>query len=71
MGNNHLCNVTGVGSMRLCFNDGSTFVTKNVRYVKALKNFISLDTFDNIGYIFKGEHGKLKVWRGFWYTSKV
>lgn len=51
MKNNHPCNVTGVRSVKLCFNNGSTFTRNNVRYVPALKNnLISLGTLDNMGY---------------------
>lgn len=63
--NNHLCNVMRVGSVRLCINDGSTFVINNVRHVLELKKiFISLGTLDSMGYIYKGEHGQLRICRG-------
>lgn len=48
MKNNHTCNVTGVGSVRLHHNYSSTYLMKNVRYVLTLKkNLIPWSTLEN------------------------
>ncbi|KAH9704893.1 Integrase catalytic domain-containing protein [Citrus sinensis] len=65
MGNNALCKVTGIGSVRLKMSDGIIRELDNVRHIPELKrNLISLSMLDKAGCSIKLELSSLKVIKG-------
>ncbi|KAH9646639.1 hypothetical protein KPL70_024932 [Citrus sinensis] len=65
MGNNSLCKVVGLGTIRLKMFDGVIRELSEVRHVPELKrNLISLGILDQIGCIIKMESGVMKIIRG-------
>lgn len=62
MANNSHTEVKGVGSVRFCNPDGTTFVLHEVRYMPGIaRNLISLGTLERKGCEFKGSDGCLKI----------
>ena len=65
MGNNAMCKVIGIGSIKLCLGDGTEKVLTKVRHVPDLKrSLISLGTLEEAGFSFKAEQSVLKVLKG-------
>jgi len=65
MGNNHICDVHGAGSVKIKRPDGSIKILKEVRYIPELKrNLISLGVLDKAGYTYKGQGGVIKIFKG-------
>ncbi|KAH9668238.1 hypothetical protein KPL70_021339 [Citrus sinensis] len=65
MGNNAMCRVIGIGTVKLRLQDGTLLMIKQVRHVPDLKrNLISLGMFDQIGYSIRLESGDLRVLDG-------
>ena len=65
MGNDNLCKIAGMGSIKLQNHDGSTRVLKEVRYVPKLKkNLISLGALESKDLAIKMRDGVLKVASG-------
>ena len=62
MGNNTLCKIAGIGTVRIKMFDGVVRTRGEVRRVSDLKrNLISLSTLDAKGYKYSGESGVVKV----------
>ena len=65
MGNNAMCRVIGIGTVKLRLQDGTLLMIKQVKHVPDLKrNLISLEMFDQIGYNIRLESGDLRVLDG-------
>ncbi|KAL5552330.1 hypothetical protein UlMin_002506 [Ulmus minor] len=65
LGNNSLCKVIGIGSVRIKTHDGFERVLPDVRHVPELnRNLISLGMLDQHGFSWKGDKGLLKVSKG-------
>ncbi|KAL5776174.1 hypothetical protein ACOSP7_009100 [Xanthoceras sorbifolium] len=65
MGNDSLCKILGIGTIRLRNQDGSTRVLTDVRYVPDMKkNLISLGVLESKGFIVTMQNGILKVTSG-------
>ena len=65
IGNNAMCRVIGIGTVKLRLQDGTLLMIKQVRHVPDLKrNLISLGMFDQIGYSIRLESGDLRVLDG-------
>ena len=65
MGNNTMCKVVGLGTIRFKMFDGMIRELRDVRHIPDLKrNLISLGTLDQIGCSIKVEYGVMKVIRG-------
>ena len=65
MGNDHQCNVIGIGSIAIKGSDGTTKILNNVRHIPDLKrNLISLGTLDDEGYDCRVSRGILKITKG-------
>jgi len=65
LGNNHECEVQGIGDVRLKLHDGSYRTLTILRYVPELKrNLISLGELDRNSLKFKGEGGVVKISKG-------
>ncbi|KAH9678917.1 hypothetical protein KPL71_025907 [Citrus sinensis] len=65
MGNNSLCKVVGLGTIRLKMFDGVIRELSEVRHVPELKrNLISLGILDQMGCIIKMKSGVMKIIRG-------
>ena len=65
MGNNAMCKVIGIGTVKLRLQDGTLLMIKQVRHVPDLKrNLISLGMFDKMGYSIRLESGYLKILDG-------
>ena len=65
LGNNHACNIKGIGDIKLKMHDGIIKTLTAVRYVSELKrNLISLGELDKSGYSYRGDGGVVKVARG-------
>ena len=65
MGNNKICEVLGIGTVRIIMHDGVERVLQQVRYVPGLKrNFISLGTLDVKWYSYKASGEVLEVTKG-------
>ena len=65
MGNNAMCRVIGISTVKLRLQDGTLLMIKQVRHVPDLKrNLISLGMFDQIGYNIRLEYGDLRVING-------
>lgn len=64
MGNDHACQMVGIGTVRIKMYDGLVRTLTDVRHVPDLKkNLISLGTLDSNGCRFAAEGGVLKVVR--------
>ncbi|CAL2226790.1 unnamed protein product [Prunus armeniaca] len=65
MGDDSLCLVKGISTVRIRMFDGMIRVLGNVRYVPRLrKNLISLGTLDEAGYGYESKKGRLRVAKG-------
>ena len=65
LGNDHECEVKGIGYIRLKLHDGSHKTLIVVRYIPELKkNLVSLGELDRNGIKFKGEGGVVKITKG-------
>nr|KYP64673.1 Retrovirus-related Pol polyprotein from transposon TNT 1-94 [Cajanus cajan] len=65
LGDDHPCQVQGIGTVRLKMFDNREYILKDVRYVPDLKrNLISISMFDSLGYATKTQHGVLKILNG-------
>ena len=62
LGNNHACNIEGIGTMHLALENGQELVLHDVRYVPSIKkSLLSVGQLDLHGYtsIFSGGTWKL------------
>ncbi|KAH9762289.1 hypothetical protein KPL70_000762 [Citrus sinensis] len=65
MGNNNVCKIVGMGSVKIEMFDGSVQTLSDVRHAPRLKrNLISLGMLDGMGYHFKSENSGLKIMKG-------
>lgn len=65
MGNDHLCHILGIGTIRIKIFDGIVRELKDVRYVPALKkNLISVSVLEDEGFRVAIENRVLKVLSG-------
>ncbi|KAG8473064.1 hypothetical protein CXB51_035003 [Gossypium anomalum] len=65
MGNNALCKIEGVGTIKVKMFDGVVRTLTDVRHVPELKrNLILLSTLDSKGYRYAAESGVLKISKG-------
>ena len=65
MGNNAVCGIKGIGTVKLSLHNGLTKTLTDVRYIPDLKrNLISLGTLDSIGLSYKASSGSLSVMKG-------
>ena len=65
MGNDHQCNIEGMGTVRIKTDDGIVRELKEVRYVPQLKkNLISVGTLEASGMVISVRDGILKIIRG-------
>jgi len=65
MGNNHLCKVAGMGSVKIKFHDGKIRMLRGVRHIPDLsKNLISLGSLEEKGCKFQSDGGVLCVSKG-------
>lgn len=62
LGNDEICTVEGIGSIKLRVHDGSHKIITEVRYIPQLKrNLISLGILESKGYWFRSRNGVLHV----------
>ncbi|KAH9651061.1 hypothetical protein KPL70_026606 [Citrus sinensis] len=65
MGNNNVCNIVGIGSVKIKMFDGTIRSLHEVRHAPRLKrNLISLGMLDSLGYFFKSRIGGLEIRKG-------
>ena len=65
MGNDHQCNVIGIGSIAIKGSDGTTKILNNVRHIPDLKrNLISLGTLNDEGHDYRIGRGIMKITKG-------
>ncbi|KAH9744862.1 hypothetical protein KPL70_003863 [Citrus sinensis] len=65
MGNNNVCNIVGIGSVKIKMFDGTIRSLHEVRHAPRLKrNLISLGMLDSLGYFFKSRTGGLEIRKG-------
>ena len=65
MGDDHPCNIEGMGTVRIKMDDGIVRELKKVRYVPQLKrNFISVGTLEALGLVISIRDGVLKMIKG-------
>ena len=65
MGNDHPCNIEGMGTVRIKKEDGIVRELKEVRYVPQLKsNLISVDALEALGLVISIRDGVLKMIKG-------
>ena len=65
MGNNAMCRIISIGSVKLRLHNGTLLMIKQVRHVPDLKrNLISLGMFNQMGYNISLESGDLRVMNG-------
>ncbi|KAH9659867.1 hypothetical protein KPL70_024018 [Citrus sinensis] len=65
MGNNNVCNIVGVGSVKIKMFDGTIRSLHDMRHAPRLKrNLISLGMLDNLRYFFKSRSGGLEIRKG-------
>ena len=65
MGNNATCPVIRIGTVKIKMFDGVVRVLSNVRHVPNLrKNLISLEEFDDLGYLYSSKGGIMKITKG-------
>ena len=67
MGDDHPCNIEGMGTVRIKMNDGIVRELKEVRCVPQLKrNLISVGALEVLGLVVSIRDGVLKITRGQW-----
>ena len=65
MGDDHPCNIEGMGTVRIKMDDGIVRELKEVRYVPQLKrNFISVGALEALGLVISIRDGVLKMTKG-------
>ena len=65
LGNNVVCHVEGIGSIRLRMQDGSVKVLREVRYIPEVKrNLVSLGLLDKGLLTFSSADGKMTIKSG-------
>lgn len=65
LGNNQVCSIKGVGTIRFRMNDGSTKILSEVRFIPDVKrNLISLGVLERKGCSFTSFGGKMSVSKG-------
>lgn len=65
LGNDQVCSVEGIGSIKLKLHDGSCKILSEVTYIPQLKrNLVSLGMLESKGYCFKFENGVMYVIKG-------
>ena len=65
MGDDHPCNIEGVGTVRIKMEDGIVRELKEVRYVPQLKrNLISVGALEVLGLVISVRDGALKMIKG-------
>ena len=65
MSDDHLCNVEGMGTVRIKMFDGIVRELKEVRYVPQLKrNIISVGALKTLGHVVSIQDGVLKMTKG-------
>ena len=65
MGDDHPCNVEGIGTVRIKIFDGKIRELQNVRYVPQLKrNLISVSALKTLGLVVSIRDGVLKMTEG-------
>ena len=65
LGNNRLCKVQGISSVRIKMHNDVEKVLTNVTFILELKrNLISLGTLGELGYVIKVEAGTIKILKG-------
>ena len=65
LGNNYVCNVRGIGMVKLKMHDGSVKMLSDVRYINEVKrNLVSLGLLENKGYTFSSSNGRMEVRKG-------
>ena len=57
MGNEAICSVIGIGTVKINMFDGVVRVLSNVKHVPNLKNLISLGVLDDLGYSYSSKGG--------------
>lgn len=66
LGNNQVCYIKGIGTVRLIMQDGSVKVLSDVRYIPDVKrNLISLGLLERKGRSFTSSGGRMEVRKGF------
>ena len=61
MGNEAICPVIGIGTVKNNMFDGVVRVLSNVKHVPNLKNLISLGVLDDLGYSYSSKGGIKKI----------
>ena len=62
LGNNQVCSIKGIGTIRFRMNDGSTKILSEVRFIPGVKrNLISLGVLERKGCSFTSFAGKMSV----------
>lgn len=65
LGNNQICNVKGVGSVKFRMADGLVKLLSDVRYIPEIKrNHVSLGLLETKGFYFTSKNGKMEVRKG-------
>ncbi|KAH9681558.1 CCHC-type domain-containing protein [Citrus sinensis] len=65
IGNNNVCNIVGIGSVKIKMFYGTIRSLHKVRHAPRLKrNLISLGMLDSLGYFFKSRSGGLEIRKG-------
>ncbi|XP_042038209.1 uncharacterized protein LOC121784097 [Salvia splendens] len=65
LGNNHVCNVRGIGTVKLKMHDGSIKLLSEVRYIPEIKrNLVSLVLLEVKDFTFISTGGKMEVKKG-------
>lgn len=65
MRNNQSCSVQGIGNIPLKLHNNKVRILTDVRYVPDLKrNLISLNTLDELGFLYKAENGFMHILKG-------
>ena len=61
LGNNQICHVEGIGSVKLRLDDGSEKVLSDVRFIPTVKrNLVSLGMLERKGCTFESADGKIE-----------
>lgn len=65
LGNNQVCSIKGIGSIKIRMQDQSVKILNDVRYIPEVKrNLISLGSLEKKGYTFSSSDGKMLVKKG-------
>ena len=65
MGNDVVCKIVGIGTIKIRMHDKIVRTLKNVRHIPNLKkNLISLGILDSLGYKYSSEGGVIRVSNG-------